>query len=140
MSLNEKNNHKNAIEQTISSILSGDTWPRLLNYKAEGDEVRVSLAISNDISWFAGHFPEQAVLPGVVQVHWATVLSRSIFASVLSECEFKAVNNLKFKTVILPDQTIDLILQYKPTKSMVSFTYRSEDDVFSTGTLVFSTP
>jgi hypothetical protein len=42
--------------------------------------------------------------------------------------------------MILPGQVIDLDLKYDEAKHTVRFSYRNGGDVFSTATLLFSTP
>lgn len=119
-------------------------WPSLLDYSMTKNIDRKSLHakidchISSDLSWFVGHFPEQAVLPGVVQTHWAGQLSCALFPVG----DFHQINNLKFKSMILPNTTVTLHLIYKQEKNSVAFRYEnsqseSQNDIFTTGSLLF---
>jgi len=124
---------------SIDNLVSGEEWPRLLHSRLEKNEADFSFEIIEEISWFEGHFPEQAVLPGVVQLHWATKLAEISFLPLLEgEKCFKAVNNIKFKTMVLPGQVVDLSLRYDELKCAVKFSYHNVDDTFSTGTLIFT--
>lgn len=123
--------------QALNALFSNNEWPQLDRFLKEEQLATVSVHVSQNISWFAGHFPEQAVLPGVVQVHWAVALAKIMFKDALADNCFKAVNNLKFKTMIMPEQQVDIVLQYKPEKNWVSVSYQQGNDVFSSATLVF---
>lgn len=138
-----------ALADRVNKLVSSNTkkeWPEFIELVSEetvpkGAEITFSFDINPDIAWFAGHFPEQAVLPGVVQLHWATKLAETFFLSLSGLVKhFKAVNNIKFKTMILPKQPVSLLLKYNELKDTVSFSYYNADDVFSTGTLVFGSP
>lgn len=131
---------ESAIKNELAALINADEWPELSASKLADNTLTLSLVIKESITWFAGHFPEQAVLPGVVQVHWATQLAKLVFKHYCEEkvpC-FKAANNVKFKTMIMPGQKIDLVLRYDEAKSAVRFSYRTADDEFSTGVIVFS--
>lgn len=132
------NNSQIALEKA-KQLVVGDQWPSLLGASTEANKAEFCFDIAESISWFAGHFPEQAVLPGVVQVHWATQLAKVMFIDVLTEeYRFKAANNIKFKTVILPKQRVVLKLEYNEAKTLVKFSYRMGEDLCSSGSLVFS--
>lgn len=94
----------------------------------------VTCIIPADLSWFNGHFPEQPVLPGVVQVNWASQVAQRVF-----DCaEFRGVNSLKFTTMILPNTQVTLYLTANPEKHSIKFSYKSDETLFSSGTLIFS--
>ena len=119
-------------------------WPALLDYSMtdNADErtvtVNINCHVSADLAWFAGHFPEQPVLPGVVQTHWVGELSKMLFPAG----DFQQVNGLKFKSMILPDTKVTLSLVYKAEKKSVAFCYENSqgeipEAVFTTGSLLF---
>jgi len=121
-----------------------DRWPTITSLKltpppveprfvknSETVEAIVRLQVGNDLVWFDGHFPDQPVLPGVVQVHWAGVIASHVFAvPVVSE----RLTRLKFKSPVLPDQTLELTLALNRKKGLVSFNYRFDATEFSSGT------
>ena len=118
---------------------------------AEINSYKVICDIPASLCWFKGHFPDQAVLPGVVQVNWANDVAKLLFQND----EFRGVNSLKFNTMILPETRVKLSLALNPEKHTVKFRYTSiisitENDsaakenkgeiLFSSGILVFSDP
>lgn len=118
-----------ALWQTFNS----EEWPQLRHWQLADNVLSADLFVPNELSWFAGHFPEQAVLPGVVQTHWAGQISQCAFPVA----DFCQVNGLKFKSMIMPDTALTLRLQYKAEKNSVAFTFVNDDTVFSTASLVF---
>ncbi len=121
--------------ERLNDLMAGDEWPEFVACVTGAEETVVSINVSKDIAWFAGHFPEQAVLPGVVQVHWAAKIAKEIFSGLGG---FRIVNNIKFKTMIFPDTKVDIVFLCNLEKQSVKFVYKDSSHTFSTGTLVFS--
>ena len=121
-----------------------DKWPTFLNSETPSSSVdensyKIVCDIPASLSWFKGHFPDQPVLPGVVQVNWANDLAKQLFKYE----EFRGVNSLKFNTMILPETKVTLSLTLNPDKHTVKFRYASNTEekdeiLFSSGLLVFS--
>lgn len=133
---------------TLWAAFDQSEWPSLLDFSMtenvddKTSSVKISCHISPELSWFTGHFPEQPVLPGVVQTHWAGELSATLFPVG----DFQQVNGLKFKSMIFPDTSVTLNLLYKAEKNSVAFRYESAplenqgdtpNEVFTTGSLLF---
>lgn len=114
---------------------SSAEWPRFLSVQTADNSQTISLFINDDIRWFTGHFPEQPVLAGVVQTHWAAELGKFLFP--LNGDDFSRIDNLKFQMVILPGQTITLHLEYLPESGALKFRYTQGDTNYSEGKFVF---
>lgn len=123
----------------LQTLFPSPEWPVFLSLESGDNRYSFGLLINSDIRWFEGHFPEQPVLAGVVQTHWAAQLACALFPLD----EFQGVDNLKFQTVILPGQTVHLTLDYLAEKSAIKFTYQSvadpaaEPSLCSEGKLLF---
>lgn len=109
-------------------------FPPMLAIADETPETRIVLDVSSDLSWFRGHFPGQPVLPGIVQLHWATLVSRSLygFCSVPRE-----IKRLKFKKVVLPPRQLELSVTRKGERDVL-FRFTSNGEVNSEGLIVFT--
>lgn len=118
----------------ISLPDTGDGYPRVLSHTANESDARLSLEISPDLIWFRGHFPDQPVLPGVIQLHWAVLTAQACFGLTSIPAEVK---RLKFKNIISPSTTLDLAVNLR-TANEVQFTFDDAGAQFSEGRLVFS--
>lgn len=112
-------------------------WPDVLTVQVDDDTAILKLIISSQLLWFTGHFPNQPVLPGVVQTHWAGSLACAVFD--LSS-EFSAMTKVKFKTPVLPGQALCLELVHLSARQQVTYRYYEEETDFSTGTMHFGGP
>lgn len=111
------------------------TLPASAVHEQTDAKVVLRLKLSENILFFAGHFPEQPVLAGVVQLHWATHYCNEYFPGL---SEVAAVERLKFQQVVVPEQYIDLELQHIG-QNKVEFKYLRNNKVASSGRILFST-
>ncbi len=113
-------------------------WPIIkaseVVHSEDGPLLSLHMTISPELTYFKGHFPQQAVLPGVVQQHWAVVFSKRFFSV---NTPFRSVNNLKFLTMIFPGQELTLQLKLKEQKQSVNFNYLNGSTQFSEGRIAF---
>lgn len=121
--------------QQLQNRFNNNQWPEMMAIEATESGYRLTIHITDNIHWLSGHFPQQAILAGVIQTHWAATLSQCLFnigADVLQ------IDNLKFQDVILPEQIISLLLEFNSEKNSVKFSYTSSDKHFSEGKIVFA--
>nr|WP_324259954.1 hypothetical protein [Cellvibrio fontiphilus] len=111
-------------------------WPRFDGITTQQHQCMLDLYIAPQITWLTGHFPQQPVVAGVVQTHWAGELAKFLFAV---GDEFIRIDNLKFQQVILPQQQLQLTLDYSETDahSVIKFRYSQGDIIYSEGKLIF---
>ncbi|MDX2471122.1 MAG: thioester dehydrase [SAR324 cluster bacterium] len=91
----------------------------------------LELEINADLPFFKGHFPSHPIVPGAFQLQW-----------VLDQCQrlglagksITQVNRVKFKSLMLPNTKVMLKLTKSPSNK-ISFTYFSNDEIFSSGSL-----
>lgn len=120
----------------LQAKINSEQWPVVsaLDYSDGGKTVSLQLSIPDSLTWFAGHFPEQPVLPGVVQLDWAAQIVNWVFTI---NHEFQRVDSLKFNNMILPLTELDLRLTLN-TETSVAFRYQNADLTFSSGKLIFA--
>lgn len=115
---------------------SYEGFPDVASVEAETDTVRVVIDVHPELSWFAGHFPGQPVLPGIVQTHWAVLVSRALFGFDEAPPDIK---RLKFKNIIVPPRTVTLTL-VRHGETEVQFRFASPGEDNSEGRLAFAGP
>ena len=119
----------------LNIVTPVNEWPLIGAIDLTNDKARVPMQVSSSLVWFAGHFPGQPVLPGVVQVHWAINLATALFTEL---AVFSAISNLKFNSVIVPESQITLTLFFNREKKSVAFVYGQDETTFSSGTIIFA--
>ncbi|MDZ4729176.1 MAG: hypothetical protein SH820_04465 [Xanthomonadales bacterium] len=65
------------------------------------------LNVESDWPVFAGHFPHQPILPGIMQVHWAVQFAQVFMGKSASPIEIK---QLKFRNIFIPPGRLELEL------------------------------
>ena len=101
-----------------------------------GNIITLTLPIAHDLPWFSGHFAQQGVLPGVVQIDWAEGFGRQHFALPIALSHLEVI---KFNNLITPGNSVKLQLEWKPDSSKLLFAFRGLNDnrPHSSGRLVF---
>ncbi len=125
--------------EQLNQLLDPNCWPHFEHIDLLDDRVCLQARVPATLNYFAGHFPEQAVLPGVVQVHWVGELAQRLFGV----SGFSDLKSIKFSNMILPETGIVIELKYSIEKGTVRFSYSTsiasnrEPENFSSGMLSF---
>lgn len=114
--------------------MSNILFPVILGTSSTIDTLVVKLQVPADLAYFDGHFDQIAIVPGVVQIQWAEHFARQYLP--IAKC-FTHMEAVKFKELLLPDQTVELHLQCLDSGHKLSFCYRSATAEYSSGRLYF---
>ena len=99
------------------------------------NQLELSLFIPENLYYFQGHFPEAAILPGVVLVDWVMSFLEQYFT--VDKSTLVSLDALKFQQIIRPKSQVSLqITQVKSNK--YAFVYRSVHGQYASGKVVFS--
>lgn len=108
--------------------------PPILHSNIGMDNIELRLLVAADLESFKGHFPEQAVLPGVTQLDWAVRLGCQYFGY----CEAVAnLEVLKFQQLILPGQEVTLSISNNAAKGKLTFAYSDGENRYASGRIAF---
>jgi acyl-CoA synthetase (AMP-forming)/AMP-acid ligase II len=94
--------------------------------------VTLRLEIDRSLACFAGHFPEQPIVPGVAQLEWAIAFAREAFDI---RGAFIGVDALKFQRIIAPGMAPTLTLEWRGTTLAFRF---DSDGPHSSGRILFA--
>lgn len=109
-------------------------FPPLTLLHQTAQQIGLQLDICADIHWFAGHFPDAPVLPGVTQLDWAVHYSRQYFPQL---AQVQAVEVLKFQQMIRPGQQLQLLLEHSAERTTL-FSYSLNGNKVASGRLKWS--
>ncbi len=121
----------------LQTLCNSTKWPELQSICDSETGYNLSLFIQPHIEWLQGHFPQQPIVAGVVQTHWAGKFSETLFGVT----GVKQIDNLKFQNVMLPEQCVQLLLEFNADSNSVKFRYQKPDQadqVFSEGKIQFN--
>jgi len=100
--------------------------PEIVSLSIELPRASYELAVPDKLYYLQGHFPGKPILAGVVQLHWAIQLARTVFTSLNN---FKGMEALKFHRIIEPHTPLTLLLeQYRASYSIDAAARAAGDD------------
>lgn len=118
----------------LAELFKAFERPTITRLDSSHDKTLIDLHVPDNLSWFDGHFPEQKVLPGIVQIDWAGKFGRALF---VGDGAFKQLTNIKFKTMVMPNTHMSLELIYDAQKGNLKFHFFNSEHSFSMGSLKF---
>ncbi|MBI1405475.1 MAG: AMP-binding protein [Caulobacter sp.] len=95
--------------------------PRVPPYEVvsrEGDTARMKVSLPPDLIYFQGHFPDEAILPGISQVHMAVLIGEQTLGFTPASSE---LNRVKFKDIVRPGEVLDLTLTADRDRGRLTF-------------------
>lgn len=111
--------------------------PQVLAVRPQANGVDIDIVLRPDLPWFQGHFPQMAILPGVVQLDWAIHFARQ--HAVLAARAVPAFQ-VKFRALVRPQDALTLMLRRKGETNRVAFEFRRGTEVCSSGQLFGGDP
>jgi len=115
-------------------MLNVTKFPQIQSLKLQKDQAVLQLRIPENLLYFMGHFPQQAILPGVTQLAWVEKYGRLLLGI---DQPFLRMEVIKFKKIIRPGDIISVQLQWKATTGKLYFELSSDADSHSSGRMVY---
>jgi 3-hydroxyacyl-[acyl-carrier-protein] dehydratase len=110
-----------------------------------GERVAATYRVPEDGWWFAGHFPERPVMPGVLIVE---AMAQTGAVAVLAEEEnrgriafFAGIDDCRFKRVVSPGETLSLVCEIEQVRGPIGrgkATAHVGSELAARGTLTFA--
>lgn len=108
--------------------------PKVLARRDVEGGTELDLEVQADNPWFSGHFPEMAILPGVVQIGWAAHFGHRFFGLGPG---VSLMEQVKFRRPILPGVRLTLTLKANAAAGRLRYEYRDAEHAYSSGSLHF---
>ncbi len=112
------------------------TEPQVLESEAGDDTLTLKLRPPEDLLYFEGHFDQEPILAGVVQIDWAIAFARQQF---VIDGTFQRIEALKFHDIIKAGQDIELALRYDRDRNRLGFHFTRAGKNLSSGRILFET-
>jgi len=122
---------------SITRLFERQALPPFVVTSREECEMTATLPLSDCMQAFDGHFPQVAILPGVIQIDWALRLAQRHFPI---EGHFSGLKQIRFQRILRPEDEVTLSLRFFPEKNEVRFAYASKQGVHSQGQALFAHP
>ena len=109
-------------------------FPNIININKDintPNQIDIKLDITPEIIYFAGHFENHPVLPGVVQLDWVLHFAKSYLN--INKTNFAHIEQMKFSQIITPNIKIFLHLSLEENK--LKFKFYNENLIYSIGKL-----
>jgi acyl-coenzyme A synthetase/AMP-(fatty) acid ligase len=113
------------------------TTPQRLQTTKKKSSLHLRLRVPEDLAYLEGHFPEHAIVPGIVQLRWVVEAATQWLGKRISIRRMEAV---KFKTVLLPGRLFSLVVERDTSGAQESlrFSLTEKQIQYSSGRLVLS--
>ena len=113
-----------------------NSLPTVLARRDAEGRIELDLEVQPDNPWFAGHFPELAILPGVVQIGWAVHFGHTLYGLGPG---VSLMEQVKFRRPILPGARVTLSLKADSATRKLRYEYKDAEYSYSSGSLHFGT-
>jgi acyl-coenzyme A synthetase/AMP-(fatty) acid ligase/3-hydroxymyristoyl/3-hydroxydecanoyl-(acyl carrier protein) dehydratase len=110
-------------------------WPQIIDQQLVDGQLTLQCRIPAELIYFDGHMDSQALLPGIVQVHWAEFYGRQMLPV---SGRFERLEAVKFNRIVLPLYQVTISLSFNEVNGKLSFRYESDRGVHSSGRICFT--
>lgn len=106
--------HDSRLAVSLAASIGEPWWLDLQRDEAKGTAL---FYVHPKLPCFAGHFPGQPLLPGVVQLEWAMGLAQRLWPDHCQAQNFAGLARLKFKAPVEPGAILAMQLSRASTRS-----------------------
>ncbi len=103
--------------------------PIIKNVDHDNNKIILLLSFSEQAQYFQGHFPEIAILPGFVQIHFVMFFA-SKYWPITSH--ITNIKKLRFTKIIQPESDVSLMIEYFQDNKII-FKYFTPNHPCSSG-------
>jgi 3-hydroxymyristoyl/3-hydroxydecanoyl-(acyl carrier protein) dehydratase len=109
-------------------------FPEIIEKNKTENKAILDIFIPKDLFYFKGHFPENPILPGITQLHWAVHYAKNCFniSGVITHCP-----SIKFTDLINPQMNLTLSLENFTIESYITYEYKHNEKKYSIGRLYY---
>jgi acyl-coenzyme A synthetase/AMP-(fatty) acid ligase/3-hydroxymyristoyl/3-hydroxydecanoyl-(acyl carrier protein) dehydratase len=109
-------------------------YPLVKQLSIYNKSVSLDIKVSKKLIYFADHFRDFPILPGVIQVGWVEYFSKLLLPI---HANFSHMEVIKFIKPILPGVELNLQLDWQADKGKLTFSYKMNDEIVSSGRILY---
>jgi 3-hydroxyacyl-[acyl-carrier-protein] dehydratase len=102
----------------------------------ESDEIVAQITIDSQSPWFAGHFPDNPILPGIAQLK---MIGDAIAASLEDNLRMTGLSRVKFRKIVRPGDLLDIHAAPGKLKDQYAFRITSNNEEVCSGMMFLET-
>jgi len=125
------------IARELLALFGHTPLPTVTRRQINANECTLELYVEADNPYFEGHFTDNPVLAGVVQLLWAQQFGCKYLPI---HGEFAGMKAIKFRELVFPGRSLQLKLAYHPEAGRLNFHFDSGEGRHSQGALLFEGP
>jgi len=115
-----------------SATAISDNQPWWVHHRCDAEHFQGLLYVDAGLPLFAGHFPDNPILPGVVQIDWAVSIAQEMFAAA-AEQHFSGMSRIKFRAPVQPGAWLRVSLRLR--EGAVDFEFADHSVICTQGRL-----
>ena len=102
--------------------------------RSEADEISARVTTDAQSPWFAGHFPDNPILPGIAQLK---MVADIIVASREDDVQMFSLSRIKFRKIVRPGDLLDIHAAPGKEKDQYTFRITSNNEDVCSGMMLF---
>jgi hypothetical protein len=111
------------------------TTPQRLKKSETPRGLTLRVRVPETLAYLEGHFPNQPIVPGVVQIQW---VAEAAMAWLRKRFVVRRMDAIKFKTPLLPGHEFSIVIEHALSEgeALLRFSLMDGETLFSSGRLV----
>lgn len=109
-------------------------WYSIESLQAKNDGITARATAGSDSPWFAGHFPDDPILPGIAQLKMVADL---ITRFREDETGPKGLSRVKFRKIVRPGEVLDIQAEQSNIENQYAFRITRDNEDICSGMMFF---
>lgn len=109
-------------------------WYSVESIRTEDNEITARARTQSDSPWFAGHFPEDPILPGIAQLNMVGDL---IALLRKDDTRMKGLSRVKFRKIVRPGEVLDIRVEQSNIEKQYTFHIARDNEYICSGMMFF---
>jgi len=109
-------------------------WYSVESVRIENEVLTARASAPGDSPWFAGHFPDDPILPGIAQLNMVADLIAHFRGDDL---RLKGLSRVKFRKIVRPGEVLDIQVEQRNIDNQYAFHIARDNEDICSGMMFF---